>query len=96
MTQVYKSLLAEKDLINVWLYTLDNWGACQADKYLDQINNAVKTIPYNPDVGIACNEIREAYMKYHINKHVIFYRHTNKAINIIRLLSDKMDGATHL
>jgi toxin ParE1/3/4 len=96
MIQIRKSLLAEKDLVGTWLYTLENWGATQADRYLNELNNACKTIAQNPELGISCDEIREDHRKYHISKHVIFYKHTNNAVNVIRILSDKMDDAVHL
>ena len=33
--QIRKSALAERDLLDIWQYTFETWGADQADEYLD-------------------------------------------------------------
>ena len=35
MPQVFKQALAEQDLVEIWLYTFNEWGEKQADKYLE-------------------------------------------------------------
>lgn len=96
MKAIHKSALAKQDLIDIWLYTLESWGIAQADKYLDQINEALEAISHNPGLGISCDEIRKGYKKFHTNKHVVFYKYCNITINVIRVLSNKMDDAAHL
>jgi plasmid stabilization system protein ParE len=42
--RVHKQLLAERDLIDIWQYTMLNWGEVQADTYLDELDLAISRI----------------------------------------------------
>ncbi len=46
-----KSQKAETDFIDIWLYTHTEWGAKQADIYLDELNAGIKLPTENPDLG---------------------------------------------
>ena len=35
MPRVIKQAQAEQDLLNIWLFTFNEWGEQQADDYLD-------------------------------------------------------------
>ncbi len=96
MLKIHKQGLAEKDLINIWLYSFENWGEAQADKYHDQLIEAFSTIALNPSIGTDCNDVRQDYRKYQINRHIIFYRVINDIVHIIRVLGEKMDYNQHL
>lgn len=43
----------------------------------------------------ACDDIRDGYRKYHIGRHLIFYREADEGIVIIRILHDRMDVEAH-
>jgi plasmid stabilization system protein ParE len=48
---VYKlSKKAEFDLINIWNYTLEQWGEKQADDYLQAIQSAIRLLVENPRI----------------------------------------------
>lgn len=38
MRKIRKHALAEGDLIDIWQYGFEEWGAQQADKYLDELD----------------------------------------------------------
>jgi len=40
--EVHKRALAEQDLIDVWRYSYERWGAAHADAYLDQFDVALE------------------------------------------------------
>jgi toxin ParE1/3/4 len=96
MLKIHKHHQAEQDLLNIWLYTFENWGVNQADKHLDQIDNALKNIASNPYIGVNIDKIREGYKKYQINEHILFYTVTESTINVIRILGNDMDYLNHL
>ncbi len=96
MLKIHKHHQAEQDLLNIWLYTFEHWGTDQADKYLDQIDNALTIIASNPDIGVNIDNIRQGYKKYQINEHILFYTATESTINVIRILGDDMDYLNHL
>lgn len=96
MLAVHAQALAEQDLIDIWLYTFAQWGEAQADKYHNQLSAAFTLIAENPDIGSACDEIRENYRKFHVNRHLIMYRVNQKTLHIIRVLGDDMNYIKHL
>jgi len=49
-----------------------------------------------PHRGRACDDIRPGYRKYHVGRHLIFYRESPEGLEIIRILHDRMDIETHL
>lgn len=91
MLNIHKQALAEKDLIDIWLYTFENWGETQADKYHNDLTEAFSTVALNPAIGTSCEDIRKGYRKYRINRHFIFYRVIDDTVHIIRVLGEEMD-----
>lgn len=45
------SELAKQDLEDIWLYTFEKWSANQANKYYEQIIEAILLITKNPKIG---------------------------------------------
>jgi toxin ParE1/3/4 len=91
MYSVYKKKLAEKDLIDIWVFTYNQWGEAKADSYLDELEESFNLIAENPYIGTANNDIRKGYRQYHANRHIIFYVINNETINIIRVLYDQVN-----
>jgi len=96
MHTIHKQLLAQKDLKNIWFYSLKKWGENQADKYFDELEEGINLIATNPEIGFTCDYIRKGYRQFQINHHFVFYRITKVKIHIIRVLYDGMDFKTHL
>lgn len=94
--KIYKQQKAEQDLIAIWLYTFENFGITQADKYLDQIGTALQHIAQNPEIGVNSDSIRLGYRKYHVKEHTIFYKIEKPMIQVIRVLGNDMDYLHHL
>jgi toxin ParE1/3/4 len=89
------STKAMEDLRSIGRYTQDNWGREQRNKYLAILDACFHTIAHQPQIGIACDDIREGYRKYHVGRHLIFYRKISEYIDIIRILHDSMDAKSH-
>ena len=96
MLKIYKQAKAEQDLIAIWLYSFENFGITQADKYLDQIGTALQSIAQNPEIGVNCDSIRFEYKKYQFKEHIIFYKIEMSKIQVIRVLGNDMDYLNHL
>jgi toxin ParE1/3/4 len=86
---------AMDDMRSIGRYTETNWGREQRNKYLSMIENCFHVIENQPEIGIVCNDIRAGYRKYHVGRHLIFYRQSSKYIDIIRILHDSMYIDTH-
>jgi len=96
MRKLYHQIKAQNDIKEIWLYSFREHGEEQADKYYDELIVGMKSIEINPYIGVACDYIRSGYRQYQINHHCIFYRLTDKRINIIRVLHEKMKFKEHL
>lgn len=96
MPNIHIHVLSKTDIQQLWQSSSQQWGEAQTQVYIDQLEQAILTLQENPQIGIVCDEIREGYRKYHINRHMIFYRLTPKKIFIVHVLHDRMDFTQHL
>jgi len=96
MLNVHKQTLAEDDLIGIWLYSFEQWGADQADAYLDKLQAGIDQLARNPTIGKACDHIRRSYRRLHVERHLIYYRVIQNRIEIVRVLHDSMEPDLHL
>ena len=89
---------AERDLLDIWQYTLDNWSKEKANKYLRTILETFEQIGKAPFVtGRCCDHIRIGYRKQKLGKHIIFYKISNtNTVLISRILHEKMDFERHI
>lgn len=51
MYKVRKSTEAEEDLVDIWMYSLREWGIRQADKYLDELEAGFAQLESNAKLG---------------------------------------------
>lgn len=65
------SPLAERDLEDIWLYTLQHWSLEQADAYHMGLMQAIKGLAEGRNIPQKAS-IREGYWKYPAGRHVIF------------------------
>jgi plasmid stabilization system protein ParE len=49
MRAIHKQTAAEDDLVDIWQYSIETWGADQADLYLDA-RSGIKTPQYEVDL----------------------------------------------
>ena len=87
---------AQKDIDEIWEYTVGHWNVRQAEIYLRQIQRAIETVAAEPKIGRSCDDIRPGYWKYPAGSHVVFLRMTDKGINVVRVLHSRMDFERHL
>jgi toxin ParE1/3/4 len=90
------SPLAEIDLEDIWVYTLQNWSLDQADKYQAELIAAIEALASGNKVGREASDIRGGYMKYAVGRHFLFYRLTGDDVDVIRILHRQMDVSAHL
>ena len=69
--EIRKHALAESDLIGIWEYTFREWDAAQADKYLDELDDGMKQLADNPEMGARRDCVREGYRVLFINSHAV-------------------------
>lgn len=96
MYEIHKQTAAEDDLVAIWQYSFVTWGADQADRYLDALNEGVSRLSGNPRLGADCSHIREGYRRLQVRHHLVYYRLQTDRIEIVRVLHDRMDPDRHL
>lgn len=83
---------AVKDLEEIWIYTYQNWSVEQADRYYNLIIDEIEFLSSNPLSGRSMDYIKEGYRVSKVKSHLVFYKIlTNEAIEIIRVLHQRMD-----
>lgn len=89
--EIHKQHRARDDLLDIWLYTAERWGADQADRYLDQLNQAFARLSENPSLGADLGHPRIGYRRFSVEKHRIFYTASRDRIEVIRVLLTSRD-----
>jgi len=69
--------LAKNDLEEIWLYTLQQWGVEQADKYIRGLISRFSWLTENSQIGKHRDDIKQGYYSFPEGSHIIFYILTN-------------------
>jgi len=91
MLKIYVKPKAELDLEQIYLFTFNKFGLTQAEKYQDELFEGMMLIANSPFIGKIYPHSKKEYRKLHVNRHLIFYRHSKESCEIIRVLHDSMD-----
>jgi toxin ParE1/3/4 len=91
MPRIYKQARAEQDLVEIWLYTLNEWGEQQADSYLDELAAAIQMLAKQPLVCRERPELNPPVRIHHHARHLIVYLAVDDGISVVRILHENMD-----
>jgi toxin ParE1/3/4 len=89
------SPLAEADLEDIWLHSVNIWSVEQADSYLRGLFDAFAGLASGSKIGRAV-DLREGYLKYLTGSHIVYYRLGVGSLDVIRVLHQRMDVSRHL
>ena len=84
------------DLEDIWIYTVQQWGAAQAERYVDTLNACFEAIAQTPLSAPSCAHIRAGYRRQRVERHAVYYRVEEAAVVIVRVLHERMDAIRHL
>ena len=87
---------AERDLEEIWRYTLQRWGIEQAERYTDVLTAAFRELAAFPARAPACDHICRGFRQRHVGRHAIYFRVTDYGIAVVRVLHERMDVKRHL
>ena len=94
--RIYRlSPLAEQDLEDIWLYTLHEWSADQADRYYHSIIAAIEGLLARRHIPQP-TDILPDYWKFKVGRHVIYFKEHDDYLDVIRILHVRMDVENHL
>ena len=87
---------AESDLIGIWVYTCEEWGVEQADKYLDQLEVGMKQLIAHPSLGADYAHVFPGYRRLPVEHHAVFYQVLEAEVLVVRVLHEEMDAPARL
>lgn len=91
MAIIQKQALAEQDLVNIWLYTWQQWGEAQADFYLDELEKTLKLLAEQPKLGRLREEFKPPVCIFYHAHHLLVYQEIQDGIRVVRVLHKSMD-----
>lgn len=93
---VHYSYRALEDLSHIYLYSLQNWGESQADRYIDRIKITLEEQAENesnhrrlegrPDLSVLIFKWKSAK-----HGHYIIYRKNTDGLSVARIINSSMD-----
>lgn len=87
---------AARDLSEIWDFTRERWDAHQAEMYITEIHEAIERVASDPGRGRRCDEVRDGYRRYAVGSHLVFFVENGCAIDVIRILHQRMDPTRYL
>ncbi len=87
---------AERDLESIIDYTIQGWGASQANAYLDGLESRAQLLAENPDIGTVRESLYEGLLSFPFERHILYYKKQARGIVIVRVLHQHMDPVKHL
>ncbi|MEM6359649.1 MAG: type II toxin-antitoxin system RelE/ParE family toxin [Bacteroidota bacterium] len=87
---------AEEELIEIYYYSVLEFGINQARRYTTGLHQTFNTLTDNPKMGRVCKPIKEEYRRYEHKSHVIFYVIIDDDILILHVLGESQDPTKHL
>jgi toxin ParE1/3/4 len=87
---------AQRDLDEIFDYTVREWGLEQAIAYTVVIEQACAKLAKAPNLAQDCAHIRAGYRRAAVNRHAICFRMEAYGVAIVRMLHQRMDAPRHL
>lgn len=87
---------AERDVIDIYLYTFENFGEAQAEKYSAELFARFAQIANNPTLGKSYGTVHPGAFRINQGSHAIYYKHQDKNVLVLRILHQAMDPGRHL
>lgn len=92
--QLVWSIDAEDDLVAIWRFGAEEWSPDIADAHANVLWRVCSRLTQNPELGKSRSELAEGLRSLPANPHVIFYRTSDSAIEIVRVIHQSEDVDT--
>lgn len=87
---------AERDLIDIYLYGIKQFGAAQAERYAQRLMQAIETAASHPSFGVDYSFVRAGLRRYEHTSHAIYYERRADRLLVLRILHGRMDPGRHI
>lgn len=81
---------ADQNLIDIYLFTLEQFGFAQAEKYTESMKQCIEMLAGSPRMGRAADDIRPGIRRHEHESHVIFYREDESGILVLAIIHRRM------
>lgn len=88
--------LARADLEAIWVYTVEQWGIEQAERYLLGFFRCFDDLAANPRLGRERDDVKVGYRSFPQGRHVVFYVIPPAGIEVIGIVHQSADVEVHL
>ena len=91
------SRAAEGDLLEIFLYSIEEHGLVQAERYKDQLDKTFQTLSDNPKITRLREEITPPVRVYPAQKHMIVYTilEDGQTVYILRVRHHRENWTEH-
>lgn len=89
------SPLAEADLEEIWLYTLQHWSMEQADNYHRNFVTVFEGLAAGTKHGRPADVLPD-FQKYLCGSHIVYFLDYPDHLDVIRVLHQRQDAERHL
>src|SRR5687767_7052477 len=86
---------AEADINDILLYTWQQWGEVQRDRYDAVLERAIAALADFPEIGPRMPWIFPGCHIRPVEHHVLYYRITDDVIVVVRILHERADSTRH-
>ena len=90
MPSFIRTRRARQDLIDLWQYVARD-DEVAADRLLDDIDRACRSLSQNPALGPARDDIRPGLRYYVLGTYLILYRILDDGVEIVRVVHGRRD-----
>ena len=87
---------SKEDLKEIYRYGNEKWGKNQSSAYLDDLKERMWSLIFIPLIGKERHDLLLDVRSVPFKSHVLFYRVTQDAVEIIRVLHGRQDPNNHI
>ncbi len=82
---------ATADVLDIWNYTVAEWGLEQAELYTLELSLMCEKLAEGIGFEMVADYIRPGYRKVLVGRHVIYFIRQKREVVIVRILHQSMD-----
>jgi toxin ParE1/3/4 len=83
---------AQRDLEDIWRYSLSEWGVERADSYVAEIRGVIDGLRTGGTASRNADSVRRGYRTAMAARHLIVFRDSADTVEVIRVLHQRMDA----
>lgn len=96
MKQIRWRPAARSDLIEIWMWSVEKWGAAKADEYLAGIEFAAQMLQTHPAIGVEADDIMRGLRRHIVGHHHLYYFASVDRFDFVRVLHERMNTDPHM